>query len=345
MRSVLPLLVALFFAPGTALADIREIIVAGDDETAETEVFFLNEGTDVEPHMPPSSLVLDGRTLWRVGKAATRDIAPGNFVRVLYRAEAETTVAGTNGIGVAPDKGVNPTGFKKFETYQPMYALLGADPRDAKLQLSFKYLLLGERPQSRSENLRWGIYFGYTQQMFWDLEQESIPIRDFTFSPELFFYLTTAELPKLGRPQFSMQAGVQHESNGRGGLQSRSLNTLYIEPSVTLALGNDWQLRAAPRAWAYFGNQDNNEQIERFRGYSGLTVALGKPQSYGARGYFRLNPVRGKGSAEIDVFYSLAQKSSLDVAVHAQLFSGYGETLLDYDQRSTRLRVGLSIAR
>src|SRR3546814_627790 len=103
-------------------------------------------------------------------------------------------------------------------------------------QISFKYQLFGNPEAVGGDNpLINGIHFAYTQRMFWDLGAESSPFRNIDYMPEVFYLLPAAPV----REQIALggQAGFRHESNGRDGLTSRSLNTLYIQPVATMPIG------------------------------------------------------------------------------------------------------------
>jgi outer membrane phospholipase A len=71
--------------------------------------------------------------------------------------------------------------------------------------------------------------------MFWDVGAESSPFRNIDYLPELF-YLAPPVVLKDGLA-VSGQIGVRHRSNGRAGLQSRSLNSIYVAPMASAALG------------------------------------------------------------------------------------------------------------
>ncbi|HOP99043.1 MAG TPA: phospholipase A, partial [Verrucomicrobiota bacterium] len=53
------------------------------------------------------------------------------------------------------------------------------------------------------------------------------------------------------------------------------------------------------------------------------------------------------GSVTVDATYPLMQQpgGSLSIYLHVQYFTGYGESLLQYNQRSEILRVGISLYR
>ncbi|WP_300536119.1 phospholipase A [Sphingosinicella sp.] len=345
-------LVAALIVTSPAAAEVRLVVPeAAAPRTGTFEVVFLNDGAAAAKLDAPRTItVAEGEaTLEGVAPA---EIAPGGFARVSYRLADAVAAQPQVGAAVstATPQEAEATSLGRFETYQPMYALVGANPSDAKLQLSFRYRLFGQKPREfstgdGSREWRAGLYFGYTQRMFWDLSQESIPMYDITFSPELFVRAVSPGSTSVGSPMLGIQAGVRHQSNGEDGADSRSFNTLYVEPSVGFGLGNGWTLTAAPRIWAYVGSKEGNERIARYRGYTGLTLDLKQTDGLGIRADIQGNIEGGRGSAEVDVSYSLRQWTGLNLYLYSQLYTGYGEALIDYDERSTRLRFGIGIVR
>ena len=236
-----------------------------------------------------------------------------------------------------------------FFGHEPVYFLVGPDPTHAKFQISFKYRLLNPtgslaRRWQRFEN----IYFGYTQTSFWDWESDSAPFYDSSYKPELFYY--RPDIPQDAVKwisRFSLQTGVLHESNGKDGTDSRSLNMLYIEPGALIETGSRSRLTIKPRVWAYIGDLEDNPDIDRYRGYFDLELAWELEESWKAATTLRKGTGAGKGSAQLDLTYPLRQilAGNLDVYLQVQAYTGYAETLLSYDQRYDFIRIGLAMFR
>ncbi|WP_172406193.1 MULTISPECIES: phospholipase A [Pacificimonas] len=232
--------------------------------------------------------------------------------------------------------------------YAPIYGVYGPGTNTAaRLQLSLKYRLFGRDagPDAILSGGYDGIYFAYTQRMFWDLEAESLPFRNIDFEPELFY---AAALPAVSRDlDLGVQVGIRHTSNGQAGEDSRSVNTVYVQPAFAVRLGETWRLRAGPRFWTYVGSQEENEDIDRFRGHTGVFAELGDPEGLRISGMGRMNLSTGKGSFETLATYPLPRLlgGGPELYLTAQGFRGYGENLLDYDQKTTRLRIGLALVR
>jgi len=229
---------------------------------------------------------------------------------------------------------------------EPMYIVLGAhNGANAKFQLSFKFRIFeGKDPASRS--LIDNLYFGYTQTSLWDLSKPSAPFRDTSYRPSLFYYLfdTGVKGPHLSR--LSLATGLEHESNGRDGAESRSINTVFVKPTFYLGDQADWHWRIAPKAYLYLEKSDNPD-IAHYRGYVDLNVAYGKPDGWEFGGILRKGTRSDYGSLEARATYPLARLIPGTAGyLMAQYFIGYGEDLLDYNRRTPwQLRFGYALSR
>ncbi|MGF7149521.1 outer membrane phospholipase A [Sphingomonas zeicaulis] len=247
----------------------------------------------------------------------------------------------------AADRTVGNAFVGNLSAYEPIYAVYGPGTNtEARIQFSFKYQLFGSQArEDRHASLRDGLYFAYTQRMFWDLGADSLPFRNIDYQPEIF-YLSP---PVAGRnvATLSAQIGARHESNGRAGLASRSVNTVYVAPMAAFSLGGDRRLTVAPRVWLYAGSLSDNPDIRRYRGNSSLFVEIGDADGVRLSTTSRLNFGSGKGAVTADISYPLRRivGGGPDFYLFGQTFFGYGENLLDYDKRTTRIRVGVALVR
>src|SRR3546814_11357041 len=73
----------------------------------------------------------------------------------------------------------------------------------------------------------------------------------------------------------SAQGGIRHESNGRDGDASRSINSIYIAPMAAIPLGDGYNLSLAPRLSFSVGDRTDNPDIRRYRGNTGLFMEVG----------------------------------------------------------------------
>jgi outer membrane phospholipase A len=246
-----------------------------------------------------------------------------------------------------------------FEPHEPMYFIAGFEQPNAKFQLSLRYRIFNEDgwvPNHLPPLAN--LFVAYTQTSLWDWETESAPFRDSSYKPELHY--AWRDLFRAGERQggirWDLEAGLQHESNGRGGIDSRSLNIAYLRPRFTLGQPGDFQVSIAPRVWAYVSEAEGRhtlanipvgDPVERFRGYVDLRVTAGWRDYLMLSAYGRLGNEGDRGSLTVDASYPL---KSLPFGLFAgyfqvQYFTGYGESLLDYDLRSEMIRFGFSMWR
>lgn len=192
------------------------------------------------------------------------------------------------------------------------------------------------------------LWFGYTQQSYWQLFSSDIsrPFRTTDHEPEVVYvYPTDAQLPGGWRLRYS-GVGLVHQSNGQSLPFSRSWNRLYL--MAGMELGQRWRVQA--RLWhriAEGNGSDDNPNISDYVGRAELatfwnfdpdnTVGLTLRHSLSAsvRGSGRLEWMQtlGKGFG--------GGKSNL--RLHTQLFTGYGDSMIDYNRKRTVFSVGLSL--
>lgn len=234
-----------------------------------------------------------------------------------------------------------------LSAYEPIYAVYGPGTNtEARVQVSFKYRLFGSRRQNGlSPSWREGVHIAFTQRMFWELGAESSPFRNIDYLPELLYLSPTATL--TSGVTLVAQTGIRHESNGRDGLESRSLNTLYVAPMAAVPLGGGYRVTVSPRLSFLVGDRGDNPDILRYRGTASLFAELGKDDGLRLSTATRFNFSSGKGAVSADLSYPLSRLlgGGPDLYLFGQSFIGYGENLLDYDRRTTRFRVGLAIVR
>jgi phospholipase A1 len=231
--------------------------------------------------------------------------------------------------------------------YKPMYFLVGADPKNSKFQISFKYRFLNP-DGSLAVRHPWvkGFHFAYTQTSFWNLKSASAPFEDTSYKPEFFFQSANIEAGLSGTKRLFLQAGFQHESNGRGAEYSRSTNFLYVKPIfIVFNEKNRFGLQVAPRIWTYVANaEDTNADLADYRGYFDLELKFGKADSFVL--CTLLGWANEGGSIEMDLTYPLHQFSNnVQVYLQTQYVSSLAESLLHYQERTEAFRFGFAIVR
>ncbi|MDL2274799.1 phospholipase A [Desulfosarcina sp. OttesenSCG-928-G10] len=239
--------------------------------------------------------------------------------------------------------------LQNFSVYEPTYFLLGVEPgiEKSKFQFSFKYRLFSS--EGRLSELFPPLshfYLAYTQRSFWDLKDSSKPFEDTSYMPQIFYEIPMIDVNVDRISALGVRLGFMHESNGKGGDDSRSTNYLYIEPIMAVHLAGDYYIKIAPRIYTYVNNEDHdNGDLDAYRGYFVLNTTLADPEGLALESHFRW---ADKGpSVQLDLTYPMTRilPGSLNLYLHAQYFSGYGETLLHYNERDDVIRLGFALVR
>jgi phospholipase A1 len=201
-----------------------------------------------------------------------------------------------------------------------------------KYQLSFKSKLweniLGDNGD---------LWFAYTQQSHWLLyePQVSSPFRETNYEPELIFTLRTdADLP--GMRWRMLNLGLAHQSNGRGLPLSRGWNRVYaqfgLERDNLSLLVRPW-LRLPERS-----EKDDNPDITRYMGNGDVLINYRSGENvYSVLGRYNLGS--GHGALQLSWAFPIARA----LKGYMQVFSGYGESLIDYNHNQTSIGLGLSL--
>lgn len=233
--------------------------------------------------------------------------------------------------------------------YEPFYFIAGPESPNAKFQVSIKYQLLNaeSRLAEKAPMLK-GFHFAYSQTSLWDWNGESAPFFDSSYRPEMLYLWERAVGGGASNWfRLDLQGGAQHESNGKGGADSRSLNIVYLRPTLTLGKPDSLQLTVTPRVWFYALDLDDNPDMEDYRGYGDLRAVVGWAKGVQLSAIGRLGDDRDHGSLQLDLTYPMMKllSGSFSFYLHAQYFTGYGESLLLYNERGDSWRLGFSLYR
>lgn len=238
---------------------------------------------------------------------------------------------------------------ENFSIYEPTYFLFGIDPglEKTKFQFSFKYRLFSpDGYLAKKFTPLSSIYLAYTQRSFWDLKNDSKPFDDTSYMPQLFYEIPMIDLDTDRIAAFGVRFGFMHESNGKGGDDSRSTNYLYVQPIMAVHLARDYYLRIAPRIFTYVNNDtDTNDDLDAYRGYFDLVTSIADPDGLALQSHLWWGK---KGpSIQLDLSYPMTRifPGFMNFYIQAQYFSGYGETLLHYDERQDVFRLGFALSR
>lgn len=242
--------------------------------------------------------------------------------------------------------------LQSLESYKPIYVthtwFLGGEGRaqgyqdqELLLHFSFKHVIV------------YNLFFGYTHKAFWQVYDQgnSRPFREHNYNPELFLewndFWSVDEL----------RSGLEHESNGeklrytadaRPVNQSRTWNRIYLfarkafHPLLTLGL----------KLWTVTDSDNpdensfiiDNADIQQFMGSGEFYAELGP---YPAVLSIMLRTGWREGTETIRVdgrlpVHILTGGEDTGIDIFAQVFAGYGDSLIDYNRRITRFSLGVA---
>lgn len=226
--------------------------------------------------------------------------------------------------------------------YEPVYFGLGAGGGlNAKFQFSLKYNPFDMRP----------LYMGFTQTSIWDLRGDSKPFRDSAYRPSLFLLKDKLWAPEGLPLVFGLQGGFEHESNGKGGLDSRSINIAFIRPRLLWRINEDMRLIVSPKAYSYLEKSENPD-IAEYRGYVDLNVAF-LYRDWKLSTNLRKGTRANYGSIQVDAVMPLhiTDRMFERIGVYGvngywflQYFNGWGESIIDYRRKlPSQFRAGVMV--
>jgi phospholipase A1 len=226
-----------------------------------------------------------------------------------------------------------------FGLYKDNYFIFGTSigpkPTTANSNVKFQ-ISISQRLTKNTLPLGTYLYLFYSQKVFWNVLQNSMPMTDLNFNPGI----------GLAKPLFvkgkyigKAMLVLEHESNGRDGDESRSWNKVSFGGSIII----DPQLMVHGKVWIPIIDGVNNKDILNYCGiYQVGTSFLSKNKRFGASVIL----TKRKGwnfnyNTTVELNYRLFKRENQFLFL--QYYNGYGEGLLDYKEFHSQLRVGIVI--
>ena len=193
------------------------------------------------------------------------------------------------------------------------------------------------------------VQFGFTIKSFWQTfnDDESSPFRETNYQPEVW-YRTPIPWNSFGSDTMLWGIGAEHQSNGRSKELSRSWNRIYT--TVTW-LGENYSYRLKP--WWRIPEDskddpddtdgDDNPDIHRYMGYfefSGIYRVDDHEFGMMLRNNVGSGASHSRGAIQLDYTFPLFGR----LRGYAQLFNGYGESLIDYNANVTTAGIGFLLS-
>lgn len=203
-------------------------------------------------------------------------------------------------------------------------------PTEAKAQLSFIFPLWSDM-----FNTPWMLSFAYTQLSYWQVYANSPYFRETNYEPQALFTYT-------GVRNWLFSFGFDHQSNGRGGVgydgMERSWNRVFFHISFS---GQHWFINVMPWIPVFKSSSSDlhNPNITHYLGYGRIVMAYASHnQEVSLKIRNALESGFKRGSLELNYTFPLYGKLKGIVTV----FSGYGQSLIEYDHYSNSFGLGVA---
>jgi len=211
---------------------------------------------------------------------------------------------------------------------------IGSTTADAKYQISFKQVVTREKLPLDAY-----IYLTYTQKSFWNIYEDSFPFRDVNFNPSVA--IAKPVFSKTDRLKGLISLSVQHESNGRDSIFSRSWNRVTFGYSTKVFKNTS----AHFEAWIPFAYQNGNPDL---LDYTGLAEINLEQEFIKDRFYANVMLRKGinfdeKGAVRSRIYYSPFKKNTANQYLMIEWYVGQAENLLLYQQSRSIIRIGYVI--
>ncbi|AWV43259.1 phospholipase [Hafnia alvei] len=177
----------------------------------------------------------------------------------------------------------------------------------------------------------------YTQRSWWQAfnRSASSPFRETNYEPQLFVGWAT-DYQWGDWTLRDIETGFNHQSNGRSDPTSRSWNRVYAR---LMAQNGNFQAQIKP--WYRIpesSSKDDNPDITKYMGYYEAQIGYEWGESvFTAKGHYNWNT--GYGGGELGWSYPMTKT----LRFYTQLYSGYGESMIDYNFNQTRFGVGIML--
>jgi phospholipase A1 len=203
---------------------------------------------------------------------------------------------------------------------------------EAKFQISFKTKIMQSIFFGKGD-----LWVGYTQKAHWQVYNKTFSraFRELNYEPEIMLNFPLKAKLFTGNLRY-VGVALNHQSNGKDLPLSRSWNRIIFSVGYE---SDDWQVIFKP--WLRLADtEDENPDITKTIGDGELNV-----------GYHYLKheflviathpfTTIEKGSIQLNYIFPIRGH----LRGHAQIFNGFGETLVDYNHKQTTVGLGISFA-
>lgn len=229
-----------------------------------------------------------------------------------------------------------------YYTGSPYYSVYNNNtPQDERLKNSeIKYQLSFKVPVWKNIfHYSTTLFLAYTQLSYWQAYNKTAFFRETDYEPELFI-ANEINLHLFGEWHTNfLNLGAVHQSNGYGGSMERSWNRIYLE---LIASNDNWMISLKP----WFVIHDSalhryNPDIVSYLGHGQVLVAYKYyRQVFSVIGRSFLEHGGRRSTGEFTWSFPITS----NLSGYFQVFSGYGQSLIEYDHRTNSVGIGIALS-
>ncbi len=207
---------------------------------------------------------------------------------------------------------------------------------EVQFQFSMKFPLLVDLFNDTVD-----VYAAYTQRAFWQVSNSSASaqFRENNYEPEIWVQFSP-EWELFGFTNTWNSFGLVHQSNGRGGTLERSWNRVFAWLTVERK-----NLALSFRPWYRIpenSEDDDNPDITDYLGHYELYASY-EWHDHVFSMMSRNNIESGFAKGAVELSWSIPLGNWPYLKGYIQYFTGYGRDLIDYNQYSNTIGVGISL--
>lgn len=223
---------------------------------------------------------------------------------------------------------------------------------ETRIQLSVRTKIAQGLLTGGDPNRLDSLWFAYSQQSYWQLFNNDLSrqFRSTDHEPELTYIFPIESALPMGWRLRYVGISANHQSNGQALPLSRSWNRVIAKAG--LEFGSQWVVNASiwqrmPEDAATDDNPEISDLVGRAELATTWNIDTGNALSLVVRHSLQAN---ANGSVRLGWLHQLGtpgRSANADersgLRLHTEVFSGYVDTLLDYNRKRTVLSVGLTL--
>jgi phospholipase A1 len=226
-----------------------------------------------------------------------------------------------------------------FGLYKDNYFVFGPSigPKATKANTNVKFQISIAQRLTHS-TLPWGtyLYLFYSQKCFWNVLENSMPMTDLNFNPGIGL---TKPLFVKNRYIGKMSLIIEHESNGRDGIESRSWNKVSLAANIFVTPN----LMVHGKVWIPIVDGENNRDLLKYAGrfQTGFQVMSNDRRFVGGVVLTKRQGWNFNFNTTVEFAWRIFKGDNQYFFV--QYYNGYGEGLLAYKEFHSQIRAGICI--